>query len=96
MPTKNARGREGNVASAEQVGRLADTLQDPVFRRLFSVDADAALDAAGLNAGEIPTGLLDTLKGLSLLELGLMARVTRELKDKLSDEDWQAIAMGPL
>jgi hypothetical protein len=84
------------VASAEEVGKLADKLQDPVFRRLFSVDADAALGWAELNAGEIPEGLLDTLRGLSRGELGLMARVTHELREKLSDDEWQAIAMGPL
>jgi hypothetical protein len=82
--------------SAEEVGKLADELQKPVFRRQFSVDADDALDGAGLDASEIPAGLLDTLKGLSLVELGVMARMTRELKDTLSEDDWQAIAMGPL
>lgn len=84
------------MASAEEVSKLADALQDPIFRRLFSVDADAALQSAEIDASEIPGGLLDSLTGLSLLELGFMARVTRELRDTLSEEDWQVIAMGPL
>lgn len=79
--------------SAEEVGRLADALQDPVFRRRFSVDADAALEEADLNAEGIPEALLNTLKGLSLHELGFLARVNHELRDLKGDA---VMVMAPL
>lgn len=82
-----------DVGSAEEVGRLADALQDPVFRRSFTVDPDAALANADLNAGEIPEALLNTLKGLSLHELGFLARVNHELRDLKGDT---VMVMAPL
>jgi hypothetical protein len=57
------------VASAEEVERLTAELQKPMFRKSFYLDADAAMTAAGLDASEIPAELVNTLKGLSLLEL---------------------------
>ena len=71
---------EGNVASSEEVGKLADALQQPQFRRAFSMNADAAMEGASIDAAEIPADLLNTLRGLSLLELGVIARVNRELE----------------
>ena len=84
------------MASEIEVGKLAQELQGPVFRRLFYVDADAALEAAGLNAGEIPAGLLNTLKGLSLHELGFVARVNRELKEGVSEEELPSMLRMPV
>ncbi|HJU57198.1 MAG TPA: hypothetical protein VJ774_00460 [Actinomycetota bacterium] len=59
---------------------LAQMLQQPAWRRRFHETPDEALGDIQ-NSEQIPQELLDTLRGLSLIELGAVARVTRELKD---------------
>jgi hypothetical protein len=81
------------VNSADEVERLFAELQNPAFRKSFYLDADAAVETAGLNASQIPAELMNTLKGLSHLELGVIARVNRELGPLKGDE---AMLMGPL
>lgn len=83
----------GYVNSADEVERLFAELQNPAFRKSFYLDADAAMETAGLNANQIPAELMNTLKGLSHLELGVIARVNRELGPLKGDE---AMLMGPL
>ena len=84
--------------SAEDVGKLFEALQEPAFRREFSENAEEAMlhhdptiDIAG-----IPVALLNTLEGLSLHELGFVARVNHELNEGLSDEERQMMVLGPL
>lgn len=79
--------------ASSQVERLFAELQRPKFRKSFYLDADAAMKAEGLQPDQIPAELLDTLRGLSLLELGVIARVNNELQPLKGD---QAMIMGPL
>jgi hypothetical protein len=69
------------VAESEtEVDKLRVAIQKPTFRRAFYDDPSSALKSEGIDAGQIPEGLLETLRGLSVGELGLIARVTHELE----------------
>ena len=84
--------------SAEDVGKLFEALQEPAFRRAFSENAEEAMrhHVPPINMGGIPDALLNTLKGLSLHELGLVARVNHELSEGLSDDERAIMVNGPL
>jgi len=84
--------------SAEDVGKLFEALQEPAFRRAFSENAEEAMlhHEPTINMDGIPVALLNTLEGLSLHELGFVARVNHELSEGLSDEERQMMVLGPL
>jgi len=70
------------VSAEDEVEKLAEALQAGPFRAAFSHDPEGAMDGAGIDASLIPAEFIDTLKGLSLQELGVISRTTRELRDK--------------
>jgi hypothetical protein len=84
--------------SAEDVGKLFEALQSPTFRRAFSESAQEAManQQPPINMAAIPDALLDTLQGLSLQELGFIARVNRELWEGLSEAEREMMLNGPL
>lgn len=83
--------------SAEDVGKLFEALQEPAFRRAFSENAEEAMgQVPTINIDGIPVALLNTLAGLSLHELGFVARVNHELNEGLSDDERQMMVQGPL
>lgn len=66
--------------AVDEIEKLRVALQRPTFRRSFYDDAFQALQEEGIDASVIPDGLITTLRGLSVHELGLVARVTHELE----------------
>ena len=59
---------------------LASSLQDPLFRRTFAIDPEAALSQAGIPRETIPADILEVLIDLSPEELATLARVRRVLR----------------
>jgi hypothetical protein len=66
----------------DAVSRLAtEVLARPTTRRSFATDPLGTLERAGIDAHEIPEGVLDTLSDMSYEELGIVGSVTQSLID---------------
>lgn len=80
------------MGSEDAVAEIAQELQMPAFRRHFFESPEEAVGELP-HGSELPPALLDTLKGLSLLELGVVARISRELDPLKGD---RVMIMMPL
>jgi hypothetical protein len=79
-----------------ELQKLSDLLADDDLRRAFYLDPDDTMAEAGVDTSVIPAGLLDTLKGLSHLELGVVSRTNTKLRGRLKDDELRLIIMFPV
>jgi hypothetical protein len=85
----------GGSDPSDEVGRLAELLAQPDLRKAFWLDPDGALQQENIDANLIPTGLLDTLKTLTPMELSIVSRVSTELLERLSEDELAIILRIP-
>jgi hypothetical protein len=70
-------------ASQDAIANLGRAISDKEFRDSFPQDPDGALQRAGIDKGELPPKLLETLTTMSSDELAALATV----KDALAEHD---------
>jgi hypothetical protein len=66
---------------ALELEKLGDLLADPRTRKDFFLNAEEAMEEAGIDRGGIPDALVDALQELDYGELGALSRVNRKLLD---------------
>jgi len=81
---------------SDELLKLAALLADAEKRKSFYLDPDGTMAKEGVDASAIPAGLLDTLRNLSHLELGVVSRVNGMLRDRLTDDQLRLIVMFPV
>jgi hypothetical protein len=64
----------------EHLAKLADNLTDEDFRNSFASDHARALSNADIDAGQLPSGVLEALKGCSAAELRALVDVRDALE----------------
>lgn len=79
-----------------ELQKLSELLADAEKRKSFYLDPDGTMVKQGVDASRIPPALLDTLRGLSHLELGVVARFNTTLRDRLSEDELQQIVQFPV
>jgi hypothetical protein len=70
----------GPGAPADVLRDLATSLQDPVFRKAFAINPEAALAQAQIQREAIPPDIFEVLIDLSPEELAALARVRKILQ----------------
>ena len=79
-----------------ELGKISALLADVDLRRAFYLDPDGTLAKQGVDTGAIPQGLLEMLKGLSHLELGVVSRANLKLLERLTADQLRLIVMFPV
>ena len=78
-----------------ELAKLSALLADVDLRRAFYMDPDGTMAKQGVGVGLIPPGLLNMLKGLSHLELGVVSRANLKLLE-MTEDQLRLIVMFPV
>lgn len=62
-----------------ELEKLVKVISDPATRRSFAKDAEGTLERAGVRAGALPKGLIDSLAELAPAELRLVSHLNATL-----------------
>ena len=82
--------------ASEELEKLAEVLAQPELRKAFWLDPDATMKQVDVDVSKIPFALIDTLKTLSPLELGLVSRITTTLRENMTADELTMIVQFPV
>ena len=77
-------------AQGSPVVQLAEHMTDEDFRNLFARDHQDALSKVGIDASDVPSGVLEALKDCSVDELRALSKVRGALIKAGVDDEYKA------
>lgn len=84
------------VGVDQELVKLSDLLKDENQRKAFHLNAEETMKGAGIDASVIPQGLIDTLKALSVSDLGVVSDANITLRGKLTSAEKLKIVQFPV
>jgi hypothetical protein len=95
-PCPGILAKEGAVSVDQELVKLSALLADVNKRQQFHLNAEQTMKQANIDASVIPQGLIDTLKGLSLTNLGVVSDANVKLRGNLTAADLMQIVQFPV
>jgi hypothetical protein len=77
-------------AQGSPVAQLAEHMTDEDFRNSFASDHQQALSKVGVDASDVPAGVLEALKDCSVEELRALSKVRGALIEAGVDDSYKA------